>query len=58
MVGRFEYGFVIKALEKLRSKNNRGAYIFFTFILFPSHFSLSLSFFFILPFFLTFLSFS
>jgi cellulose synthase/poly-beta-1,6-N-acetylglucosamine synthase-like glycosyltransferase len=33
MVGRFEYGFVIKALENLWSKKNRGASLFY-FILF------------------------
>jgi hypothetical protein len=49
-VGRFEYGFVIKALENLWRKKNRGASLFFTFILFPSHFSLFIfSFFFFFP---------
>jgi hypothetical protein len=43
MVGRFEYGFVLKALENLWSKKIRGASLLFLyFILFPSHFSLFL----------------
>jgi hypothetical protein len=48
MVGRFEYGFVIKALENLWSKKNRGAsryiyiYIYYFYFISFSFFSLSL----------------
>jgi hypothetical protein len=42
-------------LRTYETKQTKEHLYFFTFILFPSHFSLFLSFFFLLPFFLTFL---
>jgi hypothetical protein len=56
MVGRFEYGFFIKALETYEAKRtDEHLYYFSYFYLFPSHFFLFLfSFFFI--FFLLFFS--